>query len=120
TPMDFRLDAGLPAAESVLELERLAHAAGKGTVGTVGELEVSPGIINVVPAEAHMSIDVRGVDEEGFRGVALDIAAFAEQAADKRGMTATFNERQNLPATHLDERIVSALEAAARETQEPY
>src|SRR5437762_3382923 len=38
TPMDFRLDAGLPAAESVLALERLAHAAGKGTVGTVGEL----------------------------------------------------------------------------------
>jgi allantoate deiminase len=120
TPMDFRLDAGLPAAESVLELERLARAAGKGTVGTVGELELHPGIINVVPAEARMSIDVRGVDEEAFRGVASDIAAFAEDAARKRGMTATFTERQNLPATQLDERIVAALEAAARNTNEPY
>jgi hydantoinase/carbamoylase family amidase len=120
TPMDFRLDAGLPAAESMLELERLARAAAKGTVGTVGELELRPGIITVVPAEARMSIDVRGVDEEGFRGVACDIAAFGAAAADKRGMTATFKERQNLPATKLDERIVSALEAAARETKEPY
>src|SRR5689334_4854482 len=33
TPMDFRLDSGLVAAECILELERLARAAGKGTVG---------------------------------------------------------------------------------------
>jgi acetylornithine deacetylase/succinyl-diaminopimelate desuccinylase-like protein len=67
-----------------------------------------------------MSIDVRGVDEEAFRGVANDIAAFADDAARKRGMTATFAERQNLPATQLDEPIVAALEAAARNTNEPY
>jgi allantoate deiminase len=35
-------------------------------------------------------------------------------------MTAEYKERQNLPATAMDERIVSALEAAARETGEPY
>jgi hydantoinase/carbamoylase family amidase len=120
TPMEFRLDPGLPAAECVLELERLARAAGKGTVGTVGELELRPGIINVVPAEARLSVDVRGVDEEAFRGVAGEIAAFAEETAHKRGMTAVFRERQTLPATLLDRSIVSALEAAANSTGEPY
>src|SRR5262249_15253564 len=39
TPMDFRLDPGPVAAASVLELERLARAAGQGTVGTVGQIQ---------------------------------------------------------------------------------
>ncbi|MGH3082917.1 MAG: hypothetical protein ACRDNP_02450, partial [Gaiellaceae bacterium] len=34
TPMDFRLDPTLPLAETIVELERLAREAGKGTVGT--------------------------------------------------------------------------------------
>jgi hydantoinase/carbamoylase family amidase len=120
TPMDFRLDPGLVAAECILELERLARAAGKGTVGTVGEIAFQPSLINVVPSSARFSIDVRGTDEESFRGVAAEIAAFAEQAAARRGMTARFEQRQTLAATPMDERIVGALEAAAQETGEPF
>jgi hydantoinase/carbamoylase family amidase len=120
TPMDFRLDPGPVAAEVVLELERLAKAAGNGTVGTVGEIEFPPGVINVVPAAARLSLDIRGVDEDGFRGVARDIVAFAEEAARRRGTTASFRQRQTLPATPMDPRIVDALEEAAKATGEPY
>jgi allantoate deiminase len=120
TPMDFRLDPGLVAAECILELERLARAAGKGTVGTVGEIEVHPSLINAIPESIRFSLDIRGVDEEAFHGVARDIAAFAEEAARTRGMTADYQERQRLPATPLDERIVGALEAAAQATGEPF
>ena len=119
TPMDFRLDPGLPVAESTVELERLARAAGKGTVGTVGEIEVHPGLINAIPERVRFSLDVRGVDEAAYRGVARDIAAFAEQAAARRGMTTEVRERQTLAPTPLDERIVTALEEAARSTGEP-
>ncbi len=120
TPMDFRRDPGVVAAECILELERLARAAGKGTVATVGEIAFEPGLINVVPARARFSLDIRGVDEDAFRGVARDIAAFASQAAERRGMTAVFEQRQTLAATPLDGRTVSALEAAAIETGEPF
>ena len=120
TPMGFRLDPGPVVAEVVLELERLALAAGKGTVGTVGEIEVEPGLINVVPARARLSLDVRGVDEESFRGVARDAVAFAKEAARRRGLTATYRQRQTLPATPMDGRIVAALEEAAGATGEPF
>jgi hydantoinase/carbamoylase family amidase len=120
TPMDFRLDPGVVAAECILELERLARATGKGTVGTVGEIAFEPGLINVVPARARFSVDVRGVDEDAFRGVAGDIAAFASEAAERRGMTAAFRQRQTLAATPMDSSIVSALETAAQESGEPF
>ncbi len=120
TPMDLRRDAGLVAAECLLELERLAKETGSGTVGTVGEVELRPALINAVPGEARISLDIRGVDEEGFQGVARDIARFAEQAAARRGMTAAYEQRQTLPMTPLDGRIVDALESAARRSGEPY
>jgi hydantoinase/carbamoylase family amidase len=120
TPMNGRLDAGVVAAECILELERLAVAAGKGTVGTAGEIELAPSLINVIPGRARFSCDIRGIDEEAFRGVARDIAAFAEAAAARRGMTATWTERQNLAPTPSDPRILQALEAAAVAAGEPY
>ncbi len=120
TPMDLRLDPTLPLAESIVELERLARAAGKGTVGTVGEIAVDPGIINAIAARVRFSLDIRGPDDEAFQGVARDVSAFAENAARTRGITAEYRERQTLPATPMDERILDALEAAAQATGEPY
>src|SRR5262249_15793685 len=81
TPMDFRLDPGIVVAECILELERLAHSAGKGTVGPVGEIEGHPAIINAIPERIRFSLDNRGIDEDPFRGVAAAIPAFAEGAA---------------------------------------
>lgn len=120
TPMGFRQDAGLVAAECMIELERLALEAGGGTVGTVGELELRPNLINAVPGGARFSLDIRGVDEEGFRGVARDIAAFAKAAAERRGMTAEYSQRQTLSATPLDEGVAKVLESAAEASGEPY
>ena len=120
TPMGFRLDPGLPLAEAILELERLARAAGNGTVGTVGEIEVHPSLINAIPERIRFSLDIRGIDQEAYGGVARDLAAFVRQAAEARGMTADIHERQTLAPTPLDTRIVAALEAAAASTGEPF
>ena len=120
TPMGLRLDPTTVLAETVLELERLATEAGGGTVGTVGEIEVDPGLINAVAAQARFSLDVRGPEDERFQGVATTAAAFALGAAERRGMSASYEERQTLPATALDGRIVGALEAAAAATGEPW
>jgi allantoate deiminase len=120
TPMDLRLDPTLPLAETIVELERLARAAGKGTVGTVGEIEVDPGIINAIGATARFSLDIRGPDDDAFQGVAREIRAFAERAAADRGTSADYRQRQSLPATPLDERIVEKLTAAAEVSGSPY
>jgi allantoate deiminase len=120
TPMDLRLDPTLPLAETIVELERLAREAGKGTVGTVGEIEVQPGIINAIASGLRFSLDIRGPDDDAYQGVTREIAAFAEEAAAGRGMAAEWTQRQSLPATPMDARIVGALETSAADTGEPY
>lgn len=120
TPMDLRKDAAVVAARCVVELERLARDAGEGTVGTVGEIELKPGIINVIPGSARISLDIRGIDEERFSGVARRIVAFAEAVAAERGMAARYRQRQKLPPTHLDPQLVKALTEAAQQSGQSF
>ena len=85
TPMDFRLDAAVPAAETIVELERLANELGGDVVGTVGEIEVLPGLINVVPGGVRLSLDLRSIS--ALRGELCDrIVAFARERGAARGV----------------------------------
>lgn len=120
TPMDMRIDSAVLASRTIVELERLARASGSGTVGTVGEINVDPGAINVIPGRTTISLDVRGPDDAAVRDVIKDVSAFAERCASERGARATYTQRQSVPATRMDQRIVAALEAAATTTGEPH
>jgi len=120
TPMEFRLDPTLVLAETALELERLAKEAGQGTVGTIGEVDVDPCLINAIASSVRFSLDIRGPVDELYRGAADAIGAYAVAAAERRGMTAEVQPRQTLAVTPLDARIVAALEDAALGTGEPY
>jgi allantoate deiminase len=120
TPMDLRLDPTLVLAECIVELERLATAAGYGTVGTVGEIEVDPGLINAVASSVRFSLDIRGPEDDAYRSVADQIAAFAVGVAERRGMRAEYRERQRLAATPMDAKIVAALSDAAAACGEPW
>ncbi len=120
TPMDLRSDAALMAAETIVELERLTDDAGLGTVATVGEIDLSPGSLNVIPGAARLSLDIRGVEDEAVRSVADRTADFAAAVAARRDGLAAYVERQQMPATVMDHAIVQALESAAESSGEPW
>jgi acetylornithine deacetylase/succinyl-diaminopimelate desuccinylase-like protein len=58
TPMDVRDDALVKAAEEMLRMRDIARSI-DGAVVTVGELEVEPGAVNVIPSRVTMSVDAR-------------------------------------------------------------
>jgi len=64
SPMHSRRDALVAASDIVTAVRRLSNRVADDVVTTVGELEVSPGSINVVPAEARLTIDVRSYDDD--------------------------------------------------------
>ena len=62
TPMGLRQDGLCAAAEVVLKLEELAAAMQEiPVVGTVGILKVQPCVMNVIPGECELGIDIRSI-----------------------------------------------------------
>lgn len=59
TPYDARHDALLGASEAALAVERICAGA-HHIIGTVGQLQLFPGAVNVVPGQARFSLDLRG------------------------------------------------------------
>ena len=87
-PMALRHDAAAAAAEIVLAVEHRC-TAGATLVGTVGQLAVPQGLINVIPGRCELSIDVRA-EVDGTRDAAIaDILAAIDRIAARRGVRPT-------------------------------
>lgn len=120
TPMDFRLDAGIPAAECVVELERIVLEAGGGAVATVGGFDLKPGLTNVIPGQARLRIDIRAPLDELVDGIVQRLEETARHVAERRSTKVTVARVMGIPATPMDGRIVGVLEEAARQSGAPY
>ncbi len=62
TPMSMRKDAAAAAAEIVLLVERRCGGV-PSLVGTVGQLQVPNGSVNVIPGHCKLSLDIRAADD---------------------------------------------------------
>lgn len=62
TPMAMRKDAAAAAAEIVLYVEKRCAQA-PSLVGTVGQLQVPHGSVNVIPGACRLSLDIRAADD---------------------------------------------------------
>ncbi len=58
-PMALRRDALAGAAECIAAIEQLCLEDDGGLVGTVGYIHATPGATNVIPGQAHFTIDMR-------------------------------------------------------------
>ncbi|HEX5451095.1 MAG TPA: Zn-dependent hydrolase [Candidatus Limnocylindrales bacterium] len=87
TPMDIRQDALAAAAEVVLAAERLAREPhNRGARLTVGRLDVRPNSITTIPGEVILTIDIRDVDSDRQRGLAVEIVRLARAHGERRGV----------------------------------
>ena len=85
-PMELRRDALGGAAEMITKIEELCLTDGRGLVGTVGYVHAMPGATNVIPGQAHFTIDLRAPTDI-HRGRALaDISRHIEAIAERRNL----------------------------------
>jgi N-carbamoyl-L-amino-acid hydrolase len=84
TPMTMRRDAAAAAAEIVLMVEHRCGQA-EALVGTVGQLAVPDGSVNVIPGACRLSLDIRAADD-AVRLAAVDdvMQAIARICAARR------------------------------------
>jgi allantoate deiminase len=97
TPYDMRRDALLGASEAALAVERICSGE-HHVIGTVGQLEAFPGAVNIVPGEAHFSLDLRG-EFDGERDRVWDsLARELDVIMGRRGLRWRAREVHNAPA----------------------
>ena len=84
-PMNLRRDAAVAAAEIVLAVEQRCSGI-PGLVGTVGQLGVPGGAINVIPGRCELSLDIRAGDDAVRDAAVADVLTAIERIATKRNV----------------------------------
>jgi hydantoinase/carbamoylase family amidase len=110
TPMDARHDAGLAAAEAALRVEEIA--SGEGGVGTVGQVELEPGIPTAVPGRASVMVDLRHREAEALAKMLGAARQAFEACAAERGCEASDQPVWSIEPIGFDPELVSAAREA--------
>jgi len=85
-PMALRRDALAGAAECIAGIEELCRTDAGGLVGTVGYIHATPGATNVIPGQAHFTIDLRAPTDIHRKRAVTDIVRRIEAIAKRRDL----------------------------------
>ncbi len=97
TPMDKRRDAAAAVAELLLYVERRAAQDGD-SVGTVGQLDVPSGSINVVPGRCRFSLDLRAPSNAQRDHLLADVQAALHAICARRNVRYQWEETMRAAA----------------------
>src|SRR5262252_356676 len=107
-PMTRRHDAAAAAAELVLYVEQRCAQA-ETPVGTVGELAVPNGAINIIPGRCALSRDIRAADDATRDAAVADVMAEIARIARRRGVKIESKEVQRTAAVGCSPRLQALL-----------
>ncbi|HEY7661911.1 MAG TPA: allantoate amidohydrolase [Xanthobacteraceae bacterium] len=107
-PMARRHDAAAAAAELVLYVERRCAQA-PTLVGTVGQLAVPGGAINIIPGRCELSLDIRAADDATRDAAVADVMAEIARIAARRGVAIESREVQRTAAVGCSPRLQALL-----------
>jgi N-carbamoyl-L-amino-acid hydrolase len=113
TPMAMRRDAGHAAARVITYLRDRLDGSNAPTVATVGSLRFEPDAINVIPARAVFTVDLRDPDETRLCGEEAALAAYLDALAAKEQVSISVERLARFEPVIFDAGIVARVEAAA-------
>jgi hydantoinase/carbamoylase family amidase len=112
-PMATRRDALAAAAEVILAIEAAAQAEPTETVATVGVISVVPGAVSVIPGQADLAIDVRGISSESLTRLEAAIRERVAVIGERRGVACDLQLTRAGEPVALDPGLAAAALAAA-------
>jgi N-carbamoyl-L-amino-acid hydrolase len=107
TPMSMRKDPALVAAEITVFLRNIAMRMGGNQVCTVGKIDLHPNLINVVPARAILTLDVRNTDEQLLLQAEAEIAEFLERVAEQEHVSITTRSLARFEPVQFAESVIN-------------
>jgi N-carbamoyl-L-amino-acid hydrolase len=114
TPMRLRHDPGYVAAAIVTGVRAIAAEMGGTQVATVGRVELTPNLVNVVPASATITVDLRNTDETLLREAESRFRALCDEVAAAEGCAITATTLARFEPVEFDPAMVDLVEATAQ------
>ena len=113
TPMQGRKDAGFCAAALAVYVRELSGEFGGNQVATIGEIELTPNVINVVPNRARITIDIRNTDNAILCLAEQQIKKKIEELAASENTTSETRVLARFDPVLFDQDIASIIEENA-------
>ncbi|MCL7930723.1 M20 family metallo-hydrolase [Halomonas llamarensis] len=118
TPMPGRHDALVGASEMVLAVDRVLQTT-EGLVGVVGQLDVHPNAVNVIPASVTFTVELRSPQSETRQRGHETIQAALDEVAERRELTLSMDNTYRADGAHCAEWIMHGLEQACATVEQP-
>ncbi len=120
TPMRIRHDALVAASAVVTGVRGIAREIGGELVTTVGNLTVSPNIVNAIPGKVTLSIDMRDPRDSTLDRALPMLDRVVRDACEREGVRYELEHYWRVPRTPFDREVVAAVERAAQATGAGY
>lgn len=115
TPMGYRRDSLFAASEMVVEMMNLARKYGDPLVATVGKLEVTPNIVNVVPGNTMFTIDVRHTSQEILVEFTTRMQEVLKEIAQKHDVEFAIDMWMDAKPIPMNEQLVEIVQSNCEE-----
>jgi allantoate deiminase len=112
-PMRLRRDALTATAEMVLAIERIGNSL-PDSVATVGQMNVFPCAVNVIPGSAQFTIDVRSPEDAQRDAATEEITRSIRKIAADRRVELSISTAHEATATACSPVMVNALSQATK------
>lgn len=113
TPMSLRHDPAYVAARIAVFLRELSTKFGGHQVCTVGKIDLHPNLINVVPATAVLTVDIRNTDELVLQQAESELRDFLLTLATDEGVTISSRVLARFEPVDFNEELINLVETLA-------
>ena len=113
TPMSMRRDPSFVAAKIAVFLRDLADRYAGHQVCTVGKVDLFPNLINVIPAKAVMTLDVRNTEEEILQRAENEITEFITSLALEENVVITSRQLARFEPVVFHPQVIDLVESVA-------
>lgn len=114
TPMRLRHDPGYVAAAINVGVRQIARDLGGSQVATVGRVDVTPNLVNVVPSSVTMTVDLRNTDEQVLQEAERRFRALCDELAATEGVTIETRSLARFEPVDFDPAMIDRVERVAR------
>jgi len=111
TPMKNRKDALLESSRLMIKIKEITERIGSNLVATVGNLEVFPGAVNVIPGKVEMILELRDINKENVDKAISEIISTSKINSNVEFIFEKIIEK---PTVFMDKNIMNIIEDSCK------